>query len=658
MAGSFMTPSTRIRRRRSSSGQVAGKASRSSGGLAALVTAFLLVVILMAGPLVLGATPLWIELPLLDVAALLCVVQGLRLTAKPPENARLRIDAIDLSVLVFVLYAVVRWLTSPAEYPSRIEVMGIVAYAGVFFTCRYGMANRKYGMALLYALVVLGGSETFLGYYINDHPDWYPFGLAEGLNPNAVSRWMGTYESPNHYASLLVMAMGAALALGSFSKLPWPARIILFYVGVMMIVGVIYSGSRGSWIALVAAIGALVIRGIRNGTLRWWVPVTGALALVAVTLVLFTLSPVVPNRLASTPNPLAGDKLDTEPRVDIAAEALRMARDHPFFGTGPATFAFVHPHYQESRLDFQPERTHDDYLNCLDDYGLVGFGVAMFFVAAVTLKFFRPLDVDNRWQDRVLVATGFAAWLALMVHSLFDFNLHIPANALLFFSLTGLAVGRIRDESQAHWSQVSLAPLGRWLGWGIVLLSVAFGFLVARTALSDWAYEKAFLRADQIPLSDCVTAAEEALRYEPLNVQALEFLGDSHRNLASLQKNRDERLAEGRKALDAYERALQANALDDSVEARIGRTLDIMQDYPEALPHYQVAVAAQPHNGLYWYWLSTHYLENDELKLADEAYLRVRHCFHPREWNVAWEKQRAAVPGPGNGSKPPPPASR
>ena len=130
--------------------------------------------------------------------------------------------------------------------------------------------------------------------------DWFPFRPGEQTQFDYGSRWVGTYESPNHYASLLVMAIVAALALGSFSKLAWPVRIVLFYVALMMMVGVTYSGSRGSWIALLAAIGALVVVGIRNGTMRWWVPVTGAALLIVVAGFLFSLSPVVAKRLDDT----------------------------------------------------------------------------------------------------------------------------------------------------------------------------------------------------------------------------------------------------------------------------------------------------------------------------------------------------------------------
>jgi hypothetical protein len=544
------------------------------GGLGDLITTFLLAVILITGPLILGAVRLWIELPLLGGVALLLAVQGLRLAQRPPEGAPRRADAIDLSVALFVLYALARWLTSPAGYFSRIEVMDVAACAGVFYTCRYGMANRRYGMALLYLLVILGVGETVFGYYLSNHLDWFPFGQGERQQLYYAPRWVGTYGNPNHYACLLVMAIGAGLALGSFSKLAWPVRIVLIYLSIMMMIGVMCSGSRGSWIALLAAICALVIMGIRNGTMPWVVPVSGALALVLVSGFMFDVSPLVRERMADAKHLIFEGRLAADIRVQLAADSLRIAHDHPLFGTGPGTFVFIHPRYQDGAFADKAELTRDDYLNCLDDYGLVGLGLALFFIAAVTLKFFRPLWVDNRWQDRVLVATGFAAWVALLIHSLVDFNLHIPANALLLFSLTGLALGRLREEKVRHWSTLSLAPLGRWLGWGVVLLSLIYGVQVARTALGDWVYEEAFAREDEVPYSESISAAEEALRYDPGNVQAMVFLGDSHRSYAALQKESADREREESMALEVYRKALLANPLDLSVESRIAGMLE------------------------------------------------------------------------------------
>ncbi|HEY0257079.1 MAG TPA: hypothetical protein VGC39_06530, partial [Candidatus Methylacidiphilales bacterium] len=67
----------------------------------------------MTGPVMLGAVRLWIELPLLGVIAFLLLLQGLRLNSSPEKGMLRLIDVADLAVVIFVLYAIARWLTSP-----------------------------------------------------------------------------------------------------------------------------------------------------------------------------------------------------------------------------------------------------------------------------------------------------------------------------------------------------------------------------------------------------------------------------------------------------------------------------------------------------------------------------------------------------------------
>jgi len=612
---------------------------------ASLITTLLVAIILLTGPLVLGAARLWLELPLLGGVALLLLIQGLRLT-RPLSMGRIRrADAIDLSVILFVIYAIIRWLTSPSEYFSRIEAMDIVGYAVIFFTCRYGINRRSYGLSLLFGLVALGVFETVFGYYLAHNLDWLPFGLTERLHQYYAPRWVGTYGCPNHYGGFLVMAIGAALALGSFSKLPWPMRIVLFYLAGMMAVGVMFSISRGSYLALIVSVGALTLFGLRHGTVRWWVPVTCTLILLGGGVMAFSLSSDVRGRYNDAERTVVTGQLNTYVRIQLAEDALRIAADSPIFGTGPGTFVFIHPRYQSSTFDRKAVLAHDDYLNCLDDYGVFGFGIVMFFIAAVTLTFLKPLWADHRWQDRTVVATGFAAWGALLVHSFVDFNLHIPANALLFFALVGLALGRLnRDETVRHWSTLSLAPLGGLFGWAVVGFSLLYGVQVARTAVSDIAYEQAYGQVLDVPNSESIQDAEQALTYDRGNAQDLIFLGDLYRYQASRQKDIEGRVSEGQKAMDYYQQAIKANALDDSIHARMGMTFDIMRRYSEAFFCYKAAVTAQPYNGQFWYWLGNHYWQRGMLDKAEEAYLCAEKCPHGKEGSQEAVQELRALP--------------
>ncbi len=627
---------------------------REVGDLASLITVILVAIILLTGPLVLGAARLWLELPLLAGVAVLALIQGLRLT-RPVAIGQIRYaDAIDISVVLFVVYTIIRWLTSPAEYFSRVEALDVVAYAVIFLTCRYGIAPRRYGLALLYGLVMLGVFETGFGYYLAHNLDWCPFGPSETLHQYYFPRWVGTYGCPNHYGGLLVMAIGASLALGSFSKLPWPVRIIFFYLAGTMMVGVMFSISRGTYLALVSSILALTIFGLRHGTVRWWVPVGATLILLGSAGYLFSMSHDVRDRANEISDTVNRGQLNNYIRIELARDALHIAEDHPIFGTGPGTFVFVHPRYQDSTFTRKAVLAHDDYLNCLDDYGIIGFSLAMFFLAAVTVTFLGPLWADHRWQDRVIVATGFAACAALIVHSFLDFNLHIPANALLFFALVGLGLGRLhRDDAVRPWSTISLTPLGAYVGWIIVLLSLLFGFEAGRSAVGDIAYEQAYAQALQVPISDSLRDGEQALVYDSANVQDLVFLGDLHRYEASRKTAFEDQYAEAQKALGYYQQAIKMNSLDDTITAKMGMTFDLMRRYPEAFFCYNAAVTEQPYNGQFWFWLGNHYWDRGMVAKAEDAYLQAKKSPHGMEGSDEAIKELEALPGIQ--SAPPPP---
>jgi O-antigen ligase len=82
--------------------------------------------------------------------------------------------------------------------------------------------------------------------------------------------------------------------------------------------------------------------------------------------------------------------------------------------------------------------------------GLTGFAIACSFIVLI---FRNGLRRTAHWRTDIRSAVVLAAMIGvtgILVHSLADFNLQIPANAALFFALTALATlpsdNRVRDE--------------------------------------------------------------------------------------------------------------------------------------------------------------------------------------------------------------------
>ena len=136
----------------------------------------------------------------------------------------------------------------------------------------------------------------------------------------------------------------------------------------------------------------------------------------------------------------------------MAGDTLRIIRDHPYRGTGFGTFALATPGYTSWYTEYVIDKAHNDYLQLLSEVGLVGFCFAVFWLVG----FFRSVLLmvrDSSLPFSTLRLGAFCGCLALLIHSLVDFNLQIPANAIYFSVLAALAtrgdIGRV-SQVQAH----------------------------------------------------------------------------------------------------------------------------------------------------------------------------------------------------------------
>jgi O-antigen ligase len=120
-------------------------------------------------------------------------------------------------------------------------------------------------------------------------------------------------------------------------------------------------------------------------------------------------------------------------------DIIRIWKDFPIFGTGLGTFANVSGMYKSTAQQSLFVYAHNDYLQLLSETGLAG----AFFIFLFFMQYFRSLfRIWIKRHDTYAVCMVFGATASLfvmLVYSFLDFNLHIPANALLFFVIMGLA---------------------------------------------------------------------------------------------------------------------------------------------------------------------------------------------------------------------------
>jgi O-antigen ligase len=133
-------------------------------------------------------------------------------------------------------------------------------------------------------------------------------------------------------------------------------------------------------------------------------------------------------------------------RAAMREDTWRIFLDHPLLGTGLGTLEMVFPPYDSLYDGKVVDHAHNDYVEALAETGVVGGLCCVWFLGVVMLHSLKGLEELGSSFGSVLNLSGLIACSGILVHSLVDFNLHIPANALLFFASAHLAVVRLESS--------------------------------------------------------------------------------------------------------------------------------------------------------------------------------------------------------------------
>jgi hypothetical protein len=318
--------------------------------------------------------------------------------------------------------------------------------------------------------------------------------------------------------------------------------------------------------------------------------------------------------------------LDWPDRFDMWRAAVRMWRDHFWWGVGPAHFDYCFGEYRPESFQGRPLWAHNDYVNLLADWGTVGgaivVGGMVVFVIGLWKTWPHVRRAENTFgsgqSNRFAFYLGAVCGLfALAVHSSADFNVHTPANALVGVTLLALVASNVRFATVRHWRRVRL-PLK--LACSLVLMGGAAGFVA-----QGWRRgAEAFWRAQAENLPDYsprhTEALQKALTCEPKNFQTAYDLGECYRTLSLNGGTNYADLA--RTALDFYAQASRLNPHDPYSQLRSGMCLDWLGRHAEAEPFYSTAETRDPNGNYVVANIGWHFVQTGDYSAARQWFWR------------------------------------
>jgi O-antigen ligase len=348
----------------------------------------------------------------------------------------------------------------PAAYLAREQLLAVgVCLCGFFLAARAARdpAARR---TLWTILIALGLAEALYG-LLQYLADWQQVLAFKKIDYTAQAT--GTYINPNNFAGLLEMLLPLVFARALWEFERWSAsarasnrgatlwlrgdsaaRFVFSLFGALLLTAaLLYSRSRAGIAA--AWTGLLFVAAI--WTLRRRAGRAGAAIVLCLAILTFAagawigLEPVFTRYRAA--------EQDLPSRVAVWKDTAKLVRAHPVWGAGPGSFQDAYTRVQTSHLAMRLNHAHNDYLEFAAEWGVPGALLLLALVGGVLASALRNLRRAPRGENWFLLLGCCGGVLSLLLHSAVDFNLHIPANALLFAVLLGLAAALSRGDEAA-----------------------------------------------------------------------------------------------------------------------------------------------------------------------------------------------------------------
>jgi len=303
-------------------------------------------------------------------------------------------------LFLFGGYVTISMLWTPVPWASRQSVMLVLGVIGVLLGTTSFIRHKWQQRSLLLVMIGVGALIATYGLvqYVRGIDEVW--GMARAAQYRG--RASGTYGCPNHFAGLMEMLWPFALAIVLLTDWSWSAKLASAYSLVAMFGGILFSMSRGSWLSTVPALFFFAFMAFESRMAKLRVFLLMALALVVAGVVAWSQSGKIQERIRES-------NLDDQSFVARAMmweSAWEGFKAEPVLGWGPFTYHWMHTFYRNPKLQRGPRYVHNDYLQLLSEYGLVGTLLFGAFVVMLWILLLRLYRRKSRIQSITTKALG------------------------------------------------------------------------------------------------------------------------------------------------------------------------------------------------------------------------------------------------------------
>jgi O-antigen ligase len=391
-----------------------------------------------------GAVEDWARAVLETGAGLLFLVWAVVFYLNREEDQEVVLTPLLPPLLLLATVALAQLLLpiTASSYDTRMGLNLLAAYAILLFLATQVFRTSDQWRSFVWFIMIFGFLMAV-------------FGILQQVTFNGKLYWFremryggipfGPYVNRNHFAGFIELVVPVALVpliLGKVRKERW----YLVTIFVLLPIGALFlSASRGGVVSFGVEVGVLVLMMLLRRTGGQHVLAGGLVLLLAFLLVSWLGVKQVLDRFSS----LQSLEVTSGKRASMRQDTWRIFLDHRWTGTGLGTLQTVLPAYETNYDGKIVNHAHNDYLEGLAETGIAGGLCGAVFLGILFFVSLRQLLQRDKPFAAALHLSGLVACSGFLVHSLVDFNLHIPANALLFLLMAHLATGEVTPSPSA-----------------------------------------------------------------------------------------------------------------------------------------------------------------------------------------------------------------
>ena len=337
-----------------------------------------------------------------------------------------KITTHPISIVIYIMFIWMILTTITSEMPVvsiKFVVSRLWFVIPAYFMCAILFKEPKNISRFIW--LYIAGLVIVVVYTIINH-------ASHGFDGD-TAHWVMSpfYNDHTAYGAALAVYIVLCIALLLMPNMKKSGRIIGILVLCLLIVAIILSFCRASWISLIAALGVLICVLLKI-KFKY-------IAIIAAVLIglFFTFQQQIFDSLSKNDQDASGNIMENVQsmtnistdasnleRINRWNSAIRMFKERPVFGWGPGTYQFVYAPFQESRNKTiistnsgDMGNAHSEYIGTLAEQGLIGSLVVVSLVIVFMYCGLMTYRRAKNKESKILVLGATLALLGYYVHS-------------------------------------------------------------------------------------------------------------------------------------------------------------------------------------------------------------------------------------------------